>query len=336
MFFRRVTRKLGSVARFLRDGGEGFPVLSPVFVPVFNGLVGSAVRRGLRLQLRVALRWLGMRRPLIWVACPTAACVLDSFPNTPVVYQLSDSYGALHGGPADVARQMEGLVARRADVMVCSSRKLLDHARKHYGKGDYVDHGVDYHLFDTASRDTEIPNELKGVSRPIVGFFGNIDANTVDRSLLEAVIRLRPQYRFVLVGSMTSEFEPLTQLPNVVAVPRQPYQRIAAFGAAFDVCIMPWLRNEWIDHCNPVKLKEYLALGKPVVTTPFPELRFIPSLCIEADGHDAFADAIDRALREDNDVDRQRRRAWAADNTWDAKFRTVIELLEQRSIVFDG
>jgi glycosyltransferase involved in cell wall biosynthesis len=99
---------------------------------------------------------------------------------------------------------------------------------------------------------------------------------------------------------------------------------------------MPWLRNEWIEHCNPVKLKEYLALGKPVVSTPFPELRRTGSLCIEAVGAEAFAAAIDRALREDNETDREKRRAWAAQNTWDAKFRQVVELLKARGIEFDA
>jgi len=332
MFFRRVTRKLGSVARFLRDGGEGFPVLSPLFVPIFDGWKGAAIQASLRWQLACAMRWLHMRRPLIWVACPTAACVLDRLSGVGVVHQLSDCYAALHGGPAAAAVRMEGRIADQADLVICSSRQLLERARELYGKGEYVDHGVDFDLFDSAVRKQDVPPEIANVKRPIVGFFGNIDGNTVDRALLEAVIQLRSQYRFVLVGSMTDEFESLKRFPNVVAVPRQPYQRIPQFGAAFDVCIMPWLQNEWIKHCNPVKLKEYLALGKPVVSTPFPELRRVSSLCIEAAGAEAFATAIDRALQENDELASVNRRAWAAQNTWDAKFNQVIELLKVRGI----
>jgi glycosyltransferase involved in cell wall biosynthesis len=336
MFFRRVTRKLGSLARFCRDGGEGFDVLSPLFAPIFDGPAGAAVQAALRWQLISVLRRLGMRRPLIWVACPTAACVLDRLPGAGVVHQLSDCYGALQGGPAAAATQMERRVANRADLVVCSSEKLVERAQRLYGQGEYVDHGVDFDLFDAAARARSVPPELTAVPHPIVGFFGNIDGNTVDRTLLDGVIRLRPQYRFVLVGSMTHEFDALKRLANVVAIPRQLYQRVAPFGATFDVCIMPWLQNEWIEHCNPVKLKEYLALGKPVVSTPFQELRRTDSLCIEAVGAEAFAAAIDRALREDNETDREKRRAWAAQNTWDAKFRQVVELLKARGIEFDA
>ncbi len=332
MFVRRVARKLGSVARFLRDGGEGFPVMSPLFAPFFEGLKGAALRCSLEWQLRSALWWLRMRQPLVWVACPTAACVLDELPGVSVVYQLSDCYGALHGGSADTAARMEKRVAERADLVICSSQQLLDRARELYGKGEYVDHGVDFDLFASAAREHVVPQELTNLERPIIGFFGNIDGNTVDRDLLEDVIQLRPRYRFVLVGSMTNEFDRLRRFPNVLVVPRQPYQRIPQFGAAFDVCIMPWLQNEWIKHCNPVKLKEYLALGKPVVSTPFPELRRVQSLCIEVAGVKNFADAIDKALLQRDEQASGRRRAWAAQNTWDAKFDQVIDLLGIRGI----
>jgi glycosyltransferase involved in cell wall biosynthesis len=273
-----------------------------------------------------------MRRPLVWVAWPGAACVFDRLPRAGVVYQLSDSYTALESDSSSLAAQMEATVARRADLVVCSSVRLLERAQQLYGCGEYVDHGVDVGLFDSALRRPRTPPELQAVPHPVIGFFGNIDGNTLDRSLLEEVIGLRPQYRFVLVGGMTSEFEGLRRYSNVVAVPRQPYRAVADYGAGFDVCLMPWRQNDWIAHCNPVKLKEYLALGKPVVSTPFPELGRYGALCYVAQGADDFASAIDRALQEDNPSRQAERRAWVAQHSWDSKFARVLELLEARGI----
>ncbi len=332
MFFRRVKRKLGSVARFYRDGGEGFGVLSPVYVPFSRGLAASVARSALSLQLQGLMKVLRMRCPLIWVACPTAAVVLKSLEHQGIVHQLSDFYGALKGGHACAGAQAEREVAQAADLVICSSERLLERARELYGKGEYIDHGVDFTMFEAAGRSAERPIELNGVKPPLIGFYGNIDGNTVDRQLLESVCRLRPQYSFVLVGDMSSEFQSLKSIPNVVAIPRQPYQRVAQFGAAFDVCLMPWLKNEWIEHCNPVKLKEYLALGKPVVSTPFPELRRSGSLCLEASRPEGFAEAIDRALRDDHPAEQERRRAWASQHTWDEKFESVLTLLCDRGI----
>lgn len=332
MFFRRVKRKLGSVARFYRDGGEGFGVFSPVFAPFSTGLAASAARSALALQLRGVMRWLGMHRPLIWVACPTAAIMLKRLRSQGVVHQLSDCYGALKDGETCRAAVAEREVAEHADLIICSSERLLERARGLYGKGEYVDHGVDFSMFEAAGRSAEHPIELQGIKPPVIGFYGNIDGNTVDRRLLESVCRLRPQYSFVLVGDMSSEFESLKEIANVVAIPRQPYQRVAQFGAAFNVCLMPWLENEWIEHCNPVKLKEYLALGKPVVSTPFPELRRSGTLCLEASGPEAFAAAIDKALRDDDPTEQERRRAWASQHTWDQKFECVLAHLRDRGI----
>lgn len=332
MFLRRVKRKLGSIARFYRDGGEGFGVLSPLFAPFSGGLAAGAAQAALTLQLRAMMRLLGMRHPLIWVACPTASIVLKQLTNQGIVHQLSDCYGALGDGESCQAAQAERQVAEEADLIICSSERLLERSRRLYGKGEYVDHGVDFDMFDAAGRSAVRPMELKGIQPPLIGFYGNIDGNTVDRGLLESICRLRPKYSFVLVGDMSREFESLKAIPNVVAIPRQPYQRVAQFGAAFNVCLMPWLENEWIEHCNPVKLKEYLALGKPVVSTPFPELRRSGSFCLEASGAEAFAAAIDKALADDHPTEQNRRRAWASQHTWDEKFHSVIDLLHYRGI----
>ena len=335
MFLRRVTRKCRSTARYYRDGGEGFSVLSPIFLPFHDGLLGRSAIRGLELQIKAVARFSGMQRPLLWVACPTAARVLDRIRRVGIVYQLSDCYVSFNG-TAGAAAQMERTLARSADLVLCSSRRLHDRARQLYGTGEYVEHGVDFELFDAALRNPRVPAELRGAGRPIIGFFGNMDANTVDRLLLDWVIQSRPRYTFVLVGPMASDFEMLRCHKNVIAVPQTPYHKIAHYGAAFDVCLMPWLQNEWIEHCNPVKFKEYLALGKPVVSTPFPELRQCPSLCYVASGAEAFASAIDRALEEDSPTMREQRRTWAAQHTWDAKFAQVLDLLETRGIRTSG
>lgn len=335
MFLRRVKRKLGSMVRFYSDGGEGFGVMSPVFAPFSTGLAAKAARAGLVLQLQILFKALRMKRPLVWVACPTAHHVLDRIAGMAIVHQLSDCYEALHGGDDCAGATAEGEVARRADLIVCSSERLLEHARTRYGRGEYVDHGVDFDAFAAAGQAPEVPDELKHIHAPIVGFYGNIDGNTVDRELLKAVILCRPKYAFVLVGDMSSEFESLKGLPNVVHIPRQPYGRVAQMGASFNVCLMPWLQNRWIEHCNPVKLKEYLALGRPVVSTPFPELRRCGSLCLAASGAENFAAAIDRALADDTPELQQRRRAWASQHTWEAKFGLVMDLLGRQGIEID-
>ena len=334
-FARRVLRKARSMARYCRDGGEGFRVVSPVFWPAVQGWSGRVSARLLAVQLRLIARVLGMHRPLLWVACPTAAVVVERLRAGGLVYQLSDCYASL-GGKCDGAARLESELARRADLVLCSSTRLLERSRALYAVGEYVDHGVDFDLFDSAARAHQVPEELRDLPRPLIGFFGNLDGNTVDRGLLERVIESRPRYTFVLVGPAAPDFEVLGRHRNVTMIGRRPYRQIAHYGAAFDVCLMPWLQNTWIEHCNPVKLKEYLALGKPIVSTPFPELGRVAHHAYVAVTASEFAAAIDTALAEDGPEKAAGRKDWAAGRTWDAQFERVLQLLSERRIFLDG
>jgi len=336
MCLRRVLRKSCSLVRYCRDGGEGFRVLTPIYLPSSDGSAGYIFTKALALQLTSVLRMLRMRRPLVWLVCPHAAGVLDRLPSAGVVYQLSDAYTTMRGIRSDVVGQMESHVARRADVILCSSEKLLRRAQHLYGQGDYVDHGVDSDLFGRAAEQSARPRELAGVPGPVIGFFGNMDGNTVDLDLLEKVIERRPQYQFVFVGPKDAEYASLGKFPNVHLIPRQPYRRVARYGASFDVCVMPWLRNEWIAYCNPIKLKEYLALGKPVVTTPFPQLQFYKGLCYEAEGAEEFAVKVDLALDEDTPERRRERQAWASQHSWESRVADVMHRLQMKGVSCSG
>jgi glycosyltransferase involved in cell wall biosynthesis len=115
---------------------------------------------------------------------------------------------------------------------------------------------------------------------------------------------------------------------------QKPYEEVAAYMAACDVLIMPWNQNEWIRACNPVKLKEYLAVGRPVVSTPFPELKHYDDVVRSAGDAAGFAHEIELALREPPEPGRLRWRV--CDQTWDAKARDVLANLRDLELVYEG
>ncbi len=105
-----------------------------------------------------------------------------------------------------------------------------------------------------------------------------------------------PEATLLLIGDATGPIDELLALPNVVWLGFRPYEEIPAYGAIFDVALMPWLRNEWIAYANPIKLKEYLALGLPVVSTDFPEVRFYDDVVAIADDEADFVRLVREAL----------------------------------------
>jgi glycosyltransferase involved in cell wall biosynthesis len=133
----------------------------------------------------------------------------------------------------------------------------------------------------------------------------------------------------VLVGECTlpSGWCPL---PNVSLLGKRPYEQVASYLAACDVLIMPWNSSSWIQACNPVKLKEYLAVGRPVVSSPFKELASYAGLVRVANGEEQFAAQLERALG--TPVDPHPGREQVRRQTWTAKAERVLAELGARGI----
>jgi glycosyltransferase involved in cell wall biosynthesis len=139
-----------------------------------------------------------------------------------------------------------------------------------------------------------------------------------------------PDITFVLVGG-SSLPAGWCALSNVAQLGRKDHSDVADYMSACDVLIMPWRQNEWIRACNPVKLKEYLAVGRPIVSTPFEELKRYDGFVEVAIGAASFAAAIRRALADSGGGERRRERV--AGETWAAKGRAVAAHLREAGYV---
>jgi len=147
------------------------------------------------------------------------------------------------------------------------------------------------------------------------------------------VARAVPEATFMLVGGCSLP-EGWCELPNVVLLGQRPYDEVPGYMAAADVLIMPWNRSEWIRACNPVKLKEYLAVGRPIVSTPFPELSRYEGLVRVGEDAETFAAHVRAALSETFDPERGRERV--REQTWTAKADAVLEALQATGVAWEG
>lgn len=328
VFAGRVARKLTSLRRGLVQVRENFHVFSPVAAP---GSLGAAfTRRVLPMQVRWAARRAGVLRPMLWVACPPGAEVVPRVPHEALVYQRTDRFEAYRGvDPVRIAGYDRTLKAA-ADLTVFCSRALHEQEGGDCRAAAYVDHGVDFQRFEAAGDGAcPEPADLAGIPRPRVGFVGGIDMHTFDPALFIEVARQCPDLRFVLVGGCSLPGRWFS-LPNVSLLGRRDYTEVAAYMGACDVLIMPWNASEWIKACNPVKLKEYLAAGRPVVSTPFDELTAYEGLVRVAGDAAAFARAIRESLAGTHDPRPGRDRVRT--QTWSAKADATLALLADQGV----
>lgn len=325
MFLRRVLRKAKSIGRGVRQVGRQMWVYSPLTAPVHHL---SWLRRGNSRLLRTQVNWVGRRlgfaEPLVWVNCPAAAPAALAMRRRGLVYQRTDRFEDFPGVDRRRIAEYDAQLKAHADLVFYSNRELFESEKAACRHAAYVDHGVDYEHFAEAHNDQTVPPELADVARPIAGFFGGIDDHTFDLPLVEAVVAKLPDIMFVFVGGRSIDCSALSRHANVKLIDRRPYDEVPHYGKCFDVCLMPWRQNEWIAACNPIKLKEYLALGKPIVSTPFPELRAYASLVDVGRNPDEFAAAVRLALARDQGLAAARREFVRA-HSWERKASTVLE-----------
>jgi GT2 family glycosyltransferase/glycosyltransferase involved in cell wall biosynthesis len=323
---RRIARKLASTSKWLRrpySDLEGFAVLSPVVLPLYGSPLGRSLNgRLVAAQVRWACRRLGISAPTAVVTIPSAVDVLPFLELRGVVFNRSDKHSEFDETDQAAVRAMEERLLQDSDAVVYVSRQLMhDDAAHTDGRASFLDHGVDLgHFWPAGSpgHEGDEPEELRLLPHPRVGFFGGIDDYVVDTALLERVARELDHVQLVLVGDVTCPIDELLGLPNVTWVPRRPYELIPAFGRSFDVALMPWLRNEWVRCCNPIKLKEYLALGLPVVSVDFPEVQHYADVIRVARDSTDFVDLVRRTLEDGGPASPADRRAAVLGSSWDA------------------
>ena len=327
-FILKTARKAKSIFTGLKKTDAGFWAYSPFALPVHH----ISWARGLNSvilthQIRHVASKLGLHNPVVWVACPAACDTAIKLRKSKLVYQRTDRFEEYPNVDKDVIEEYDRRLKASADLTVFVSRALYEQEESQCRRAFLLDHGVDYEMFAGADQDLQKPEDIAGVAAPIVGFFGGIDEHTSDIAFVEEVVGMLPEMSFVFVGKASSDCAGLASRTNVLMLGQRPYERIPHYGKCFDVAIMPWRRNRWIEACNPVKLKEYLALGKPVVSTPFPELQQYIDVVYQAGTPAQFAQSIRQALAENCPERIARRREKVRKSTWESKVQLVLDEL---------
>lgn len=325
--FARIGRKLASVARGLRRPLEdvpGFHVLTPLFLPVYgDGFVARANGWLVATQLRLAMHRIGIRRPAVVVTLPTAWPIARRLDRCSTAVYRSDRYSALPEADTSVVEGLERDMLADADVAFFASSALLEAEAPLTRRPVLLRHGIDLDLFRPAT-ELRTHERLAEVGTPRAGFVGIIDAYTVDTGLLETVAGKYPDVEIVLAGPVEVDIGDLLAHPNVHHMGVLPFDEVPAFLAGLDVLLMPWQRNEWIKHCNPIKLKEYLAVGKPVLSTDFPEARAYESVMSIAHDSDEFVSMLGDLVSGRAVGTPEERRAAVAEETWDVQAERLM------------
>lgn len=300
---------------------------------VMPGMRRSAIARRITygwLATRLA-RWRKERPFVLWLYSPHGLALVDLLTPDRVVYDVCD----LHATPSGRTlrdegerREIETLAAlerallARADITFCVSEPLVDRVGGHSTRVHLVPNGCEW------ARYASLPPALKVSGRPRIGYVGTL-APRFDVELVAAVANARPEWLIELVGPVLPmvDVSPLASLPNVELTGEIPFDDVPAKLATFDVCLLPLREIDFAYYCSPIQVFDYLAAGKPVVSTPVGQLEGWGGLVHVVRGADAFVNAIDAALNEVTPEHAARRRVFAACNSWDVRVAEIASAL---------
>ena len=325
----RIVKKLKSFAEPVREVEPNIHVLNPLAIPTYGS---AAVRKFnekfLVSQVKKAMRKLDFQKPINMVFNPAAGLLAGKLGEEKLIYYCVDEYTAFTGAASGL-KEIEENLFRKSDLVIVSAEKLLADKRRFNEKTFLIRHGTDWRHFRAAlDKKTKIPDEIKDLPKPIIGFHGLL-ADWVDFELIKKTAEHFADGSIVLIGKIAVDAERkikiLDNIGNIHFLGRKPYAELPAYCKGFDVALNPFAINELTLAANPLKVREYLAAGVPVVSTDIPEVRIL-DYCLIGENHLDFIEKIEYAL--ENPPAKEKISDSIKSESWDAKIEELRLIMD--------
>jgi glycosyltransferase involved in cell wall biosynthesis len=336
-------RDLGKIGRKLVEFAQGpvnvendLWVTTPLVLPLPGSAVARAINRQiLRATIRALRLRLGIKQFELWTFLPNTADYIGTLGESISVYYCVDEWSMFSYIDRAQTVAAERRVLERVDAVFAINHALAD-AKRAVNRSTFVSpHGVDHALFARALDPAlPVPADLEALPHPRIGFYGTL-RDWVDFELIAHIARARPAWSIALIGQKLGDLSALAGLPNVHLLGQKRHDELPAYCKGFDAGMIPYRIDERMTFVNPLKLREYLSAGLPVVSTAVPEVVRYSHMCRIAETPEAFVAALDAALAEASPASRRARSEAMTQETWSARVadvaRTVAEIAQGKA-----
>lgn len=270
--------------------------ISPAVAAAFGAMYTRLVRR--------AIRSAGFTRPIFWVFQFSAANVVRSIKPELAVYDCGEEWAEYTTSPRvkKYLQKTDADMCRCADMVFVPSQAMYESKSPFNPNTHLFPWGVDTELYgQTQQSDTTVPHEISDAAHPVIGMFGMLDGRRLHIELLTYLAGRHPDWTIVLIGRRMKNLDDtkLREHSNIRILDFKPAEELPGFCKGFDVCMIPYMVNSFTRSIMPIKLVEYLATGKPVVSTALPAAKTFRDVIRVADTIEDFEECIIEALNED-------------------------------------
>ena len=306
-----------------RSSPQTLPVqiIQPKAIPLpGNRLARMLNRILLSRSIKPSIIRKNIEKPILWISLPTAVDMVGELNESAVIYYCGDDFGALEGVDHGPVLKLEQELASKADLILVASPiigKKFNQEKTHV-----IPHGVDFELF---SRQVPRAADLIG-NGPIAGFYGSL-ASWLDIDLICDTAKRLPNWTFLMIGTVSINIAKLQATSNIVLLGPRKHAELASYSQYWNASLLPFRNTDQIKACNPLKLREYLAAGSPVISTEFPALDGYRDLISVVKTADEFTKALVRSL-DDKKENRSARRERVQGESWVSRAQTVAKLMD--------
>jgi glycosyltransferase involved in cell wall biosynthesis len=279
------------------------------------------------------LNRLDFTSPILWIYNPEQGPLIGHFGERLSVYHCIDEFTAgTSGRKRRTIAALEGDLLAKADVVFANSSLTFENKRRFNPHTYCIPSAADVdHFAQALNPKLPLPPAIAAISHPVAGFVGNV-TDRLDISLLAQVIGQLPDWQFVFIGQtypQKVDLSPLTKLCNVHFLGKHSFWDLPSLVKGIDVFLLPYVSDELARYRSPLKLYEYLAAGRPIVSTMHPEVQEMSDVVHLASTPNEFAIKLTRALVEDSPEQQQQRLAVARQHSWDLRVDEMERILNQ-------
>lgn len=309
-------------------------IFSPLLLPFPYSRIAKWIN--LRLILPVLEKWMravNFSNPIVWIFLPTPLNmeIVDSLVKKVVIYYCMDNF-SISSASAKKIKKSEIRLLKKADLVFTTSRALYNYCSGYNDRVYVFPSAVNSQEFQKIRlKEDSAVDEFQNIKRPIMGYVGGIH-KWIDLNLIKELAERYLEYSFVFVGPLQADIALLAKLKNIHFLGHKDHDQLPRYIKSFDVCIIPYLLTDYTINVYPVKLNEYLAMGKPVISSALPEIEAFNAkygnIVYIAKNKKEFGESIKLAINQDNDSLRKRRIEVAEDNSWRKRIEQMSGLIE--------
>jgi len=291
-------------------------------------------------QIRRSINSLDRSIPrILWSYIPSVLPLVGKFNEKLLVYDCVDDCSGVSTFSKDIIKQDTDLT-KIANVVFALSKPIYEDKKNLNDCVVYAPGAADKNLFGKAmAADTTIPNDIVSITKPVLGYIGNLADHKQDFELIEYIALKKPEWSIVLIGPIWSggqesktAMDKLKSISNIYWLGVKPHIELPAYLKAFDVCLIPQKNNSYARSSFPMKLFEYLGSGKPVVATFTEALAEFHEYIWLSETYEDFIQGIEHYLNLDTKEDRKKRLNLANINGWETRFKILIKTLNQQNL----